>query len=314
MRLLRSVLLLSVFIGLSGCSPLKPDPTPTAPPPTPTQPPTATPTPTQTPTATPLGCLTQPGRVLSGAIDSTKPPQQFLIYLPPCYETHADRRYPVLYLLHGQTSIDDQWVRMGATTIADNLIHSNQVRPFIMVFPDDRYWNLPAGSDFGDRLIHLIIPYIDAHFRTKADAPHRALGGLSRGGGWAIHMLLTQYSTFGIIGLHSPVIFDEDGAMLDRLFPALPSASWPRLWIDAGDRDGQLGDIRMFESMLTAYEVPHEWRLYSGDHTEHYWQGHLAEYLLWYSQQFEEGGTAAPSPTPSVTPTSIASPAVTATP
>ena len=71
---------------------------------------------------------------------------------------------------------------------------------------------------FGDRLVSLVVPYVDAKYRTLPDAGHRAVGGLSRGGGWAIHMALTQYRTFGIVGLHSPVIFDDDAAMLDKLF------------------------------------------------------------------------------------------------
>lgn len=303
----RLAILLCLLVGLSGCAaPMlgvglpTPAMMPTALPATAT--PTRTPSPTATstpiPTATPLGCLTQPGSMQSGSLDSIKPPQQFLIYLPPCYSELPEARYPVLYLLHGQTSTEDQWVNMGAPAVADSLIHSGDAGPFIIVFPDDRYWNLPPGPGFGVRLVQLIVPYIDANYRTRADARYRALGGLSRGGGWAIHMVLTEYSMFGIVGLHSPVIFDEDNAVLDQLMAAVPSGAWPRLWIDGGDRDGGLGDIRRFEGLLTAYEVPHEWRLYAGDHTEPYWEAHLREYLQWYTQQFAASQDPAPSPTP----------------
>ncbi len=306
----RSRLLVSLclLIALSGCaSPaavgggmLGSSTTPTALPPAAmaSSVPSPTPTASPVPTATPLACLTQPGTVQNGEIDTTKPPQLFLIYLPPCYGQQTNLRYPVLYLLHGQTSIDDQWVRMGAPTTADTLIHSGQVAPFIMVFPDDRYWNLPAGPAFGDRLVNLIVPYIDSHYRTLADAQHRALGGLSRGGGWAIHMILTEYTLFGIVGLHSPVIFDVDNAVLDTEMSEVPSSAWPRIWMDGGDRDGGLGDIRRFESLLSAYDVPHEWHLYSGDHTEPYWEAHLREYLIWYTQQFAAGDGSAASRTP----------------
>jgi enterochelin esterase-like enzyme len=97
-----------------------------------------------------LGCLGQDGRVEEGVLETTKPPQQYLIYLPQCYDELSSKRYPVLYLLHGQTYTDDQWVRMGAATAADSLIHSGRAADFLIVFPDDRYWNLPPGDGFGD--------------------------------------------------------------------------------------------------------------------------------------------------------------------
>ena len=111
-----------------------------------------------------------------------------MIYLPPCYDVQTDEKYPVLYLLHGQTYVDDEWVRLGAPSVADDLIHSGRAVPFIMVFPDDRYWNVAAGGGFGDRLINALIPYIDRNYRTLADRQHRALGGLSRGGGWTVEL------------------------------------------------------------------------------------------------------------------------------
>ncbi len=161
-----------------------------------------------------------------------------------------------------------------------------------MVFPDDRYWNLPPGDSFGDRLVGVIIPYIDKTYRTRAERQYRAVGGLSRGGGWAVHQLLRRYELFGMVGLHSPVIFNEDAAVLERLIPAVPEEGWPRLWLDAGDHDGDLGSIRRFEALLTFYRVPHEWHIYSGDHTEAYWGGHVTEYLAWYADGFRSVGGA----------------------
>jgi len=293
-RLIAAVL---IAAWLTACTAVAiPAPTPTSPPPTLTS--TMVPSPTVVPSPTPLGCLTAPGSVTRHALQSSKPAQEFLIYLPPCYEQSADQRYPVLYLLHGQTFQDDQWVNLGAAVVADNLIHAGEAPAFIMVFPDDRYWNLPPGESFGDRLIHEIIPHVDQTYRTRADREYRALGGLSRGGGWTIHYALTRYDLFGMIGLHSPVIFNDDAAVLERLVPAVPASAWPRLWMDAGDRDGDLGTIRSFEALLTMYAVPHEWHVYTGDHTNAYWQAHVAEYLQWYADGFRQQVTSAVGPTP----------------
>ena len=261
---------------------------------------TARPTPPAVPSITPVSCITLPGQVGQGAVPDTKPSQQFLIYLPPCYDRDTAQRYPVLYLLHGQTYTDDQWIALGAPTAADNLIQGGQAPPFIIVFPDDRYWNLPPGDTFGDRFVRDIIPYIDRTYRTLTDRDHRAVGGLSRGGGWGVHLLLTRYDLFGTVGLHSPVIFNDDAAVLERLVAAVPTNAWPRLWLDAGDRDGDLGKIRAFEDMLTHYEAPHEWHLYSGDHTNSYWQKHVTQYLQWYAESFAalNADPTAPTPTP----------------
>jgi enterochelin esterase-like enzyme len=271
--------------GLSACSVLAaPKPSPTPAPPTATS--TITPVPTATPSPTPLACLTARGSVTQHTLGNERPVQEFLIYLPPCYNHDTQERYPVLYLLHGQTFQDDQWVKLGAATVADNLIHRGDAPPFIIVLPDDRYWNLPAGGTFGHRLIDEIIPYIDRTYHTRAERQYRALGGLSRGGGWAVHQLLLRYDLFGTIGLHSPVIFNEDAAVLERLIPAVPTEAWPRLWMDAGDRDGDLGSIRRFEELLTVNRVPHEWHIYGGDHTEAYWRRHIIEYMQWYAEGF----------------------------
>jgi enterochelin esterase-like enzyme len=281
------LLLYSLILCLCACSSLSNQPTPTSTdsPPTPRIIPSAVPslTPSPQPTATPLACLTQPGRMDSGELDTTKPPQLFLIYLPPCYDQLPSERYPVLYLLHGQGSTDDEWVRLGVPAAADTLIHSGQMPPFIIVFPDDRYWNLPPGPGFGDRLINLVIPYIDQQYHTLADPGHRALGGLSRGGGWTVELGLKHPEMFGALGMHSPAIRVEDSAYLEDWIRAVPANSWPRIWIDAGDMDRELGSITNFENLLSYYGIPHEWHMYTGDHSEDYWRAHVSEYLVWYA-------------------------------
>ncbi len=299
MTRLRIVLYLLFILAISACAPSdQPVPTATDAPSTSTPLPPPTPTPTMIPTATPLSCLTQPGRLDHGSVDTTKPPQLFLIYLPPCYDVQTEEKYPVLYLLHGQTYVDDEWVRLGAPNAADALIHSGRAVPFIMVFPDDRYWNVAAGGGFGDRLINALIPYIDQNYRTLADRQHRALGGLSRGGGWTVELGLKYYDLFGSLGFHSPAISSVDAPFVKNWVRSVPSDSWPRVWIDAGDRDPELGSMAQFEQLLSYYGVAHEWHLYTGDHSEAYWGAHVAEYLQWYADGWNVDSGQSPTSTP----------------
>ena len=250
--------------------------------------PTSTPAPpTQTLTATPLTCLMQPGRVEEGKLESTNPPQEYLIYLPPCYDS-TEARYPVLYLLHGQTYTQDQWIRLGAADIMDRLILSGESVPFIVVFPDDRYWNLPPGPGFGQRLIETLIPYIDGNYRTFDDRDQRAIGGLSRGAGWALRLGFTRWDLFSSIGLHSPAVLQKDSSQIDNWLADIPASSQPRVFMDIGDNDPELSMAGNIEAQFNEYGVVHEWHLYSGGHTEDYWSAHVEEYIRWYAEEWNK--------------------------
>jgi enterochelin esterase-like enzyme len=224
--------------------------------------------------------------VEEGALNSFKPPQQFRVYLPPCYDEKPNQRYPVLYLLHGQTYTDDQWIRLGAVTVLDELITSGQSQPFIVVFPDDRYWNLPAGPGFGDRLVNALVPYIDSTYRTIPDREHRAIGGMSRGAGWSLRLGLERWDLFGIVGLHSLAVLQKDASQVSKWINDIPPSSRPQIFMDIGDRDTELLMAEQIESLFNDYEISHEWHLYSGDHTENYWRAHTEEYIRWYAEQW----------------------------
>jgi len=284
----QTAILLTLLAFITACS-SSTSPTPTLTP----LPPTASPTPiptfalsTNTPTSTPIACLTQPGRVEKGILETTKPPQEYFIYLPPCYSDKTDKRYAVLYLLHGQTYAADQWIRLGAVDVINNLILSGESIPFIIVFPDDRYWNQPAGTGFGQRLVNDLIPHIDQTYRTFPDLNHRAIGGMSRGAGWALQLGLSRPDLFSVIGLHSLAAFQKDASKIPNWLANLSSASRPRIFMDIGDNDQELISALAIESQFTQFNVPHEWHLYSGDHTEKYWSAHVEEYIRWYAEQW----------------------------
>ena len=281
--------LLMLFTVITACSPSnQPLPTSTAIPLAATSQPTPIPSPVPTATITPLACLSNPGRVEEGSLDSTNPPQEFRIYLPPCYDEKTDQRYPVLYLLHGQTYTDDQWIRLGAVDVADNLILSGESVPFIIVFPDDRYWNLPPAPGFGQRLVDELVPYVDSSYRTLSDRNHRAIGGLSRGAGWALHLGLTRWDLFGTIGLHSLAVLQKDASKIKAWLAGIPSSSRPRVFMDIGDNDPEGAMASQVESQFNEYGLTHEWHLYSGAHTEEYWSAHVKEYIQWYAEGWND--------------------------
>jgi enterochelin esterase-like enzyme len=278
-------MLLTLLITIIACSPLNQSlPTSTPIPSISTPKATSTPQPFPTSTITPLACLTNPGHLEQGSLDSTKPPQDFRIYLPPCYEEKSNQRYPVLYLLHGQTYTDDQWIRLGAVKVIDSLIKSGESIPFIIVFPDDHYWNLPPGPGFGQRLVDDLVPYIDSTYRTLPDRSHRAIGGMSRGAGWALRLGLTRWDLFGTIGLHSLAVLQEDASQVAGWLGDIPPSARPRVFMDIGDNDQELEMAQVVESEFNNDGLTHEWHLYSGAHTEEYWSAHVEEYMQWYAE------------------------------
>jgi enterochelin esterase-like enzyme len=285
-----TIILLPLLIALYACSPSEPSlPTTIIIPPTFTPQPTFTFTPsplTETSTPTSLSCLTQPGRVEESLLETTNPPQAYFIYLPPCYDEKREMRYPVLYLLHGQTYTADQWIRLGAVDALDKMILSGETMPFIIVFPDDRYWNLPPGAGFGDRLVDNLIPYIDSTYHTLPDRNHRAIGGLSRGSGWALRLGLSRWDLFSVIGLHSLAVLQSDRTKLEGWVVDIPPSSRPSIFMDIGDNDQELNMAISVESLFTEAGISHEWYRYRGTHTEEYWSAHVLEYIQWYAEQW----------------------------
>jgi enterochelin esterase-like enzyme len=178
-------------------------------------------------------------------------------------------------------------VRIGAPTAADQLIHSNQAMPFIMVFPDDPYWNSAAGPGFSNRFINELIPYVDKNYRTLADREHRSLGGLSYGGGLTVKLGFKYPQLFGVLGLHSPAILKEDAPFVEKIIQAIPQEVRPKLWLDIGDADPGLGNVTVFEQILIGNDYLHEFHRFAGDHTENYWSAHVEKYLRWYTQVWQ---------------------------
>jgi len=240
---------------------------------------------------TPQRCSQTKGRIEIGNFYTHLLTQvlQYRVYLPPCYDQDWPRRYPVLYLIHGQSYNDDQWDRLGADETADDLISSGEVPPFIIVMPQDRIWSQPDQDPFGQVMVDELIPWIDDHYRTLTDRQNRAIGGLSRGGGWALHLGLSRWDLFNAIGLHSAAIFESDSAQIPRWLDKISPESMPHIYIDIGERDRPqiLSAIRSFEEYLTRLGIPHLWHLYTGYHNEAYWKSHLEDYLRWYASNWK---------------------------
>jgi len=126
------------------------------------------------------------------------------VYLPPGYDAASDRRFPVLYLNHGGGENDGHWTASGfAHRILDNLIADGKAHPMIIVMPNTSglVTGTPPKPGEDDactqEFLKDILPYVDAHYRTRPDRASRAVAGLSMGGFVVLNTGLTHLETFG---------------------------------------------------------------------------------------------------------------------
>jgi len=139
---------------------------------------------------------------------------EYSIYLPPDYQL-SQRKYPVLYLLHGYTDDETGWVQFGEVkAIADQSIENGELTPTIIAMPDagvSWYVNSADGKvKFEDFMVKEFIPYIDATYKTRATKQFRAVAGLSMGGMGTCIMAMKHPDLFSSAAPLSAATWTED--------------------------------------------------------------------------------------------------------
>jgi enterochelin esterase-like enzyme len=177
---------------------------------------------------------------------------------------------------------------LGVDEVLDRLVAEGEIEPFLIVMPRDREWSQPDVDPFGKAVVESLVPIIDRDYRTLPERSFRAVGGLSRGASWAIHLALKNWDLFGGVGGHSPPVFWSDVPYIKQWLAEIPEESMPRIWLDIGENDRPeiMESARWFENLLTQRNIPHEWFMFTGYHEEAYWQLHLEQYLRWYAQDW----------------------------
>jgi enterochelin esterase-like enzyme len=149
---------------------------------------------------------------------STNTSRRAFVYTPPGYGKDKKTRYPVLYLQHGWGEDETAWSNQGhANLIMDNLIAEGKIKPFIIVMTYGMTNELKWGhmnefkiENFQTVLCDELIPYVDAHFNTIADQPHRAMAGLSMGGMETHTITLNKPEVFSHYALLSGGIYKPE--------------------------------------------------------------------------------------------------------
>lgn len=235
--------------------------------------------PMASPSPTRPDCVEEKGIILQDSLTDPDLPTRlpFRIYLPPCYSENISASYPSLFLFHGLSMTDSQWDELGINERADQLITSDQLPPFLIVMPRHT-----TNQDFEIAITDYLVPFIDLNYRSRQDPSMRAIGGISRGAGWAFRIGLKHPELFGGIGLHSPAFIDSEYVITRRIEDLLPG-SVPRLWIDIGEADSLLSSTVGVRELMTSLGVHLIWRLDQGGHNPEYWSSNIETYLRWYA-------------------------------
>lgn len=252
--------------------------------------------------------LSAQSQVLDGVIksDILSTEKPYSVYLPDGYET-SGKDYPILYLLHGAWGMHRDWVDKGnVREIADEVIASGMALPMIIVMPDARgedanfagknmgYFNQPDWN-YEDFFFQEFIPYIEKTYRIKGDKKHRAISGLSMGGGgtagYAQHYPEMFSSACPMSGAFSPMnLLKQKTAPVDFVRDATPeqveALKTIRWYVDCGDDDYLLESNLELSRLMREKKIPMELRIRNGGHNWEFWRTSLKPVLTFVSIGF----------------------------
>jgi enterochelin esterase-like enzyme len=211
------------------------------------------------------------------------------VYLPPGYS--LEKRYPVLYLLHGIGGNEYEWTGyVKAQAIIDNLIAAGRVVPMIVVLPNGRAMvddrppanpfnpeNVKAFAAFENDLLGSLIPAIQARYSTFSDRERRALAGLSMGGGQTLNFGLGHLDTFAWLGAFSaaPNTKPPEELLPD---PAAARARLKLLYLSCGNKDGLISFSQAVHVYAKEHDIPHIWNVDDHAHDGETWGSNLFQF------------------------------------
>jgi enterochelin esterase-like enzyme len=208
------------------------------------------------------------------------------IYTPPNYE-RSSAKLPVLYLLHGADGDETAWVQFGrANLILDNLIAEKKAAPMIVVMPFAYAYPWHAGAagdkqraDFEKDLLTDLIPFVQSNYRVAGDREHRALAGLSMGGGLTLAIGPRHLDTFSRIAVFSAGAGQNPEKTLADVGANAASVNTQlRLfWMGIGTEDAGLAGAKRTSDFLDSVGIKHAFKTIPGAHTWIVWRKFLYE-------------------------------------
>ncbi len=219
-----------------------------------------------------------------------------VVYLPPKYS--SDKKYPVLYLLHGIGGNEWEWKGyVHADVVVDNLIAAGKATPMIIVMPNGRALpddsappsdktfspeNAGGFAKFERDLLDCLIPAVQAKYSASTNREQRAIAGLSMGGGQSLNFGLGNLETFAWVGGFSSAPNTKLSAELVP-DPAAVREKLKLLYVSCGNKDGLINISQRVHRYLKEQNVPHFWNVDDYAHDGPAWANnvyHFAQRLF----------------------------------
>ena len=217
--------------------------------------------------------------------------RRLTVYTPYGYEKNTKTKYPVLYLLHGAGGDEEAWSSMGRTAqILDNLIAKGLAKPMIVVMPNgnpnqqaaqtfglpttEYDWRDPANRNlYVQSLVEEIVPFIEKNYRTVAKKSHRAIAGLSMGGGHTIAASGMYPNVFDYI---CPLSMGANKSEeLSAQLQGIKKAGYKLYWLACGNTDFLFEQANQLDEALTENGLEHTYYVSEGGHVWANWRLYL---------------------------------------
>jgi enterochelin esterase-like enzyme len=234
--------------------------------------------------ASPAGKLTL-AEYTSTTVGTTR---KLNIYTPPGYS--KDKKYPVLYLLHGIGGDETEWQRFATVDVlADNLIQAGKLRDVIIVMPNGRaqkndkaegnvFAAAPSFAVFEKDLLTDVIPFIEKTYSVLPGRENRAIAGLSMGGGQTLNFGFGNADKFGAIGAFSSAPNTMDAVKLIP-DPDVTRKHQTYIYLSCGSKDSLFGISRKTHVYLADKKITHHWNVDSHAHDPTHWRNNLYWFL-----------------------------------
>jgi len=219
------------------------------------------------------------------------------IYLPPGYWT-AEKRFPVLYLLHGGGDDYSSWVFDGnADNIMDYLISKGKSKEIVVVMPDGqvisleermRLASLRGRASAMRRVIrsmvserHLnyfveeLMPFVESKYHVYKE--QRAIAGLSMGAAQTLNLITFHPDMFIAAGMFSSGPAEKARKRLPLVKDKIELLKM--IYISCGDWDSILENSRTLDRLLEELNVPHIYVEGDGGHIWPFWQRSLIDFV-----------------------------------